>query len=97
MSSSLQEITRRRRLLVARVSEQRGTFALQAGALRQSFGLVDLAWRGYRRLIATPLTGILVAAGLLVIGPGKLLRLGYRSGLLVVGLLRLTRIFRALR
>jgi hypothetical protein len=97
MSSRLQEITRRRRLLVARASEQRGAFALQAGALRQYFGFADLTWRGYRLLMATPLTGILAAAALVVIGPGRLLRLGYRSGLLVVGLLRLMRIFRALR
>jgi len=97
MSNRLDEITRRRRLLVAQADEQRGAFALQAGALRQSFAIVELAWRGYRRLKATPLVGVLIAAGLLVIGPGKLLRLGYRSGLLVVGLLRLMRILRALR
>lgn len=97
MSSRLHEITRRRRLLVARAREQRGAFVLQAGALRQSFAFADLAWRAYRLLTATPLMGMLVAAGLVVIGPGRLLRLGYRSGLLVVGVLRLMRMFRALR
>ena len=97
MSARLRNIVRKRRLLVARAAEQRGDFAVTAGALRQSLVLVDLAWRGYRRLKASPVTVAVVAAALVTAGPGKLLRIGYRSGLVVLGLLRLARILRTLR
>jgi len=97
MSARLREIVRKRRLLVARATEQRGEFAVQAAAIRQSFAFADLAWRGYRRLKSSPVGVAVVAAALVAVGPGKLLRMGYRSGLIVVGLLRLIRIFRALR
>lgn len=97
MSTRLREIVRKRRLLVARATEQRGELAVQAGAVRHSLAFADLAWRSYRRLKSSPVAAAVVAAALIAVGPGKLLRMGYRSGLIVVGLLRLIRIFRTLR
>lgn len=97
MSVRLRDIVRKRRLLVARATEQRGDLAVQAGAVRQSLAFADLAWRGYRRLKSSPVTVAVVAAALVAVGPGKLLRIGYRSGLVVLGLLRLAKMFRTLR
>ena len=97
MSAPLREIVRKRRLLVGRAAEQRGELAVQAVAARQSLAFADLAWRGYRHLKSRPIGVAMVAAALAAIGPGKLLRVGYRSGLIVVGLLRLIKIFRKLR
>jgi hypothetical protein len=97
MSTRLREIVRRRRLLVALATEQRGDFALHAGDVRRSLAFADLAWRGYRRLKSNPVVLAVLAAGLLTIGPGRLLRTGYRSGLTLLGLLRLIKIFRAMR
>lgn len=97
MSGSLDEIVRRRRALAAEAQQQRAALAAQVAALRQSFAFVELARRGYLRLKGSPLIGVALAAGLIVLGPGRLLRLGYRSGLLVVGLLRLMRMLRVLR
>ena len=97
MSPRLRDIVRKRRLLVARATEQRGELAVQAGAVRQSLAFADLAWRGYRRLKSSPVTVAVVAAALVAVGPGKLMRVGYRSGLIVLGLLRLAKMFRALR
>lgn len=95
MSARLSEIVRKRRLLVVRAAEQRGEFAVQAVAARKSLAFADLAWRGYRHLKSRPVA--IAAAALVAIGPGKLLRMGYRSGLIVMGLLRLIKIFRMLR
>ena len=97
MSAPLREIVRKRRLLVGRAAEQRGELAVQAVAARQSLAFADLAWRGYRHVKSRPIGVAMVAAALAAIGPGKLLRVGYRSGLIVVGLLRLIKIFRKLR
>jgi hypothetical protein len=97
MSARLRNIVRKRRLLVARAAEQRGDLAVKAGALRPSLALADLAWRGYRRLKSSPVTVAVVAAALVAVGPGKFLRAGYRSGLILLGLLRLARILRTLR
>lgn len=97
MSVRLRDIVRKRRLLVARATEQRGDLAVQAAAVRQSLAFADLAWRGYRRLKSSPVTVAVVAAALVAVGPGKLLRIGYRSGLVVLGLLRLAKMFRTLR
>lgn len=97
MSDRLREIVRKRRVLVARATEQRGDLAVQAAGLRQSLAYVDLLWRGYRRLKSSPVAVAVVAAGLVAVGPGRLLRMSYRSGLMVVGLLRLIKIFRTLR
>lgn len=97
MSGSLDEIVRRRRALAAEAQQQRAALATQVAALRQSFAFVELARRGYLRLKSSPLLGVALAAGLILLGPGRLLRLGYRSGLLVVGLLRLMRMLRVLR
>ena len=97
MSPRLRDIVRKRRLLVERATEQRGELAVQAGAVRQSLAFADLAWRGYRRLKSSPVTVAVVAAALVAVGPGKLMRVGYRSGLIVLGLLRLAKMFRTLR
>jgi len=97
MSGRLREIVRRRRLLVALATEQRGEIAAQAAEVRQSLALADLAWRGYRRLKSNPVVIAVAAAGLFAIGPGRLLRTGYRGGLTLLGLLRLIKLFRALR
>ena len=97
MSARLREIVRKRRLLVARAAAQRDELGVQAAALRQSLAFADLAWRGYRHLKSRPLGVALAAAALVVIGPGKLLRVGYRSGLIAVGLLRLIKLYKTLR
>ena len=97
MSPRLRDIVRKRRLLVVRATEQRGELAVEAGAVRQSLAFADLAWRGYRRLKSSPVTVAVVAAALVAVGPGKLMRVGYRSGLIVLGLLRLAKMFRTLR
>ncbi len=97
MNGRLREIVRRRRLLVALATEQRVEIALQAGEVRQSLALADLAWRGYRRLKSNPVVIAVAAVGLFAIGPGRLLRTGYRGGLTLLGLLRIVKLFRALR
>ena len=97
MNGRLREIVRRRRLLVALATEQRVEIALQAGEVRQSLALADLAWRGYRRLKSNPVVIAVAAVGLIAIGPGRLLRTGYRGGLTLLGLLRIIKLFRALR
>lgn len=97
MSARVREIVRKRRLLVARAAEQRGELAVQAVAVRQSLAFVDLAWRGYRWLKSSPVVVAVVAAALVAVGPGKFVRTGYRSGLMVMGLLRLIKIIRTLR
>jgi YqjK-like protein len=97
MSGRLREIVRKRRMLVAHATEQRGKLAMQAVAVRQSLAFADLAWRGYRHLKSRPVGAALAAAALVAIGPGKLLRVGYRSGLIVMAVLRLIKIFRTLR
>lgn len=97
MNERLREIVRRRRLLVARATEQRGDFAEHVAAVRHSLSFADLAWRGYLHLKSRPVGVALVAAALVMVGPGKLLRMGYRSGLIVVTVLRVIKIFRALR
>ncbi len=97
MSHRLRDIVRRRRLLVARAAAQRSDLAVQAAAVRQSLSFVDLAWRGYLQFKSRPVGVALVAAALVMVGPGKLLRMGYRSGLIVVTVLRVIKILRALR
>jgi hypothetical protein len=97
MSARLRQIVRKRRLLVARATEQRGELAVEAAALRHSLAFAELAWRGYRHLKSRPVGIALIAAALVVVGPGKLLRLGSRSGLIFMAALRLIKIFRALR
>ncbi|HKB81909.1 MAG TPA: YqjK family protein [Burkholderiales bacterium] len=97
MSTRLREIVRKRRLLVVQTAEQRGELAVQAAAVRQSLAIVEVVWRGYRHLKSRPVGVAIVAAALAVLGPGKLLRVGYRSGLVVMAVLRVVRIFRMLR
>ena len=97
MNDRLRSIVRRRRLLVALAAEQRAEFALQASTLSRSLVFADIAWRGYRRLKSSPLVLALAAAAVLTVGPARLVFIAYRSGLLVQGLLRLARLFKALR
>ena len=97
MSARLREIVRKRRLLVARAVEQRGELGRQAVAIQQSLAFVDLAWRGFHLLKSRPVGVAMAAAALVAIGPGKLLRVGYRSGLIAMAALRLIKIFRTLR
>jgi hypothetical protein len=97
MSDRLHDIVRRRRLLVALATEQRSELAVQTAEVRQSLAFAELAWRGYRRLKSNPVVAAVVVAGFAAIGPIKLLRSGYRSGLTILGLLRLIKLFRTLR
>ena len=97
MNDRLREIILRRRALVARAAEQRGELAVHAASVRQSLAFADIVFRGYRNLKTRPIGVVLVTAALVVIGPGKLLRMGYRSGLLIMGVLRIIRFLRALR
>jgi hypothetical protein len=97
MSDRLRDIVRRRRLLVALVTEQRGELAVQAAEVQESLAFAELAWRGYRRLKSNPVVVAVVVAGFAAIGPIRLLRSGYRSGLTILGLLRLLKMFRTLR
>ena len=97
MTTRLREIVRRRRLLVALATEQRAEIALQAAEVRQSLAFADFAWRGYRRLKSNPVVIAVAAAGLFAIGPGRLLRTGYRGGLTLLGVLRVIKLFKALR
>jgi hypothetical protein len=91
MNDRLRSIVRRRRLLVTLAAEQRGELAMQAGTLRRSLAFAEVAWRSYRRLKASPVVVAVAAAAVLMVGPGRLLNMAYRSGLLVQGLLRLAR------
>jgi YqjK-like protein len=97
MSTRLREIVRKRRLLVVQATAQRGELAVQAAAVQQSLAFADLAWRGYHHLKSRPVGVAIVAAALVAIGPGKLLRVGYRGGLIAMAVLRLIKIFRSLR
>ena len=97
MSARLREIVRKRRFLVARAAGQRGELAVQAAAVQQSLAFADLAWRGYRYFKSRPVGVAIVAAALVAIGPGKLLRVGYRGGVIVMAVLRVIKIFRKLR
>ena len=97
MSARLREIDHKRRLLVTRAAEQRGELIVQAAAARKSLAFADLAWRGYRHLKSRPVGMAIVAAALLAIGPGKLLRVGYRSGMIIMAGLRLIKMFRTSR
>ncbi|HWA14360.1 MAG TPA: YqjK family protein [Burkholderiales bacterium] len=97
MNDRLREIALRRRQLVALAAEQRGDLAAQAVSLRRSLDWVDLLRRGGNALRSRPLAAGVAAAALMVVGPRRLLRLVYRSGLLLPIALRLVRIARALR
>jgi hypothetical protein len=97
MNDRLRDIALRRRQLVALAAEQRGEFAAQAVSLRHSLDWVDMLRRGGNALRSRPLVIGAVAAGLMVVGPRRLLRFVYRSGLLLPIALRLVRIVRAFR
>jgi hypothetical protein len=97
MNARLRQIAQRRRALVAEAAEQRGQFAADAGALRQSLDWVDAVRRGGQALRNRPLLVGTVAAGFMLVGPGRLLRLAYRTGLVLPLALRVLRLIRALR
>jgi len=97
MNNRLRQIAQKRRLLVAEAAEQRGELAAQSANLRQSLDWVDLFRRGGHALRARPLVVGAVAAGAMVVGPRRILRFVFRSGLLLPIALRVIRIVRALR
>ena len=97
MNNRLRQIAQKRRMLVAEAAEQRGALAAHAVTLRLKLGWVDMFRRGGSALASRPLLVGAVAAGMMVIGPGRILRFVYRSGLLIPIGLRVLRIIRALR
>lgn len=97
MNARLREIVHRRRLLVAQATEQRGDFAVHAAALRRSLSFVDAAWRGYKHLKSRPVGVAVAAVALAAFGPGRLVRMGYRGGFILMTALRLIKFIRTLR
>ena len=97
MDNRLRQIAQKRRMLVAEAAEQRGELAAHAVTLRQKLGWVDMFRRGGSALASRPLLVGAVAAGVMVVGPSRILRFVYRSGLLIPIGLRVFRIIRALR
>lgn len=97
MSARLQEIVRKRRLLVALAREQRLQLAAEAVVCQRTLGYADMAWRGYRRLKSNPIIAAIGGTALLALGPGKLLRKGYRGAMFLVGLLRVFKLVKTLR
>ncbi len=94
MSARLRQIVSRRRMLVALAAEQRGRVSAESVALRQSLSVADALRRAGQYLKAKPLLVGAAATGLMVIGPRRLLRLSYRSGLLLPVVLRIIRAVR---
>lgn len=90
----MRQIVSRRRMLVALAAEQRGRLAAESVVLRQSLSVADSLRRAGQYIRSKPLLVGMVATGLMVIGPGRLLRLGYRSGLLLPVVLRIIRALR---
>jgi hypothetical protein len=97
MNDRLRQIAIKRRQLVAQAAEQRGELAAHAITLRQRLDWIDMFRRGGRALRSRPLVVGAVAAGVMLAGPSRILRLVYRSGLLLPVALRVLRIVRALR
>jgi len=95
MSARIRDIISRRRMLVALAAEQRSRIAAESVALRQSLSIADSLRRAGRYIKSQPLLVGVAAAGLMVIGPKRLLRLGYRSGLLLPAILRIVRAVRS--
>ncbi len=94
MSARIREIISRRRMLVALAAEQRGRIAADSVVLRQSLGMADSLRRAGRYIKSQPLLVGAAAAGLMAIGPRRLLRLAYRSGVLLPVVLRIIRAVR---
>ena len=94
MSARIRQIISRRRMLVALAAEQRGRLAAESVVLRQSLGVADTLRRAGSYIKSQPVLVGAAAAGLMVIGPRRLLRLGYRSGLLLPVVLRIIRAVR---
>lgn len=94
MSARIRQIISRRRMLVALAAEQRGRIAADSVVLRQSLGMADSLRRAGRYIKSQPFLVGAAAAGLMVIGPRRLLRLAYRSGLLLPVVLRIIRTVR---
>ncbi len=94
MSARIRQIISRRRMLVALAAEQRGRIAADSVVLRQSLGMADSLRRAGRYIKSQPFLVGAAAAGLMVFGPRRLLRLAYRSGLLLPVVLRIIRTVR---
>ncbi len=97
MSTRLQEIVRKRRLLVALAREQRLQLAADAAGCKHGLSYADMAWRGYRRMKSNPIVVAIGGTALLALGPGKLLRKGYRGAMFLMGLLRVFKLVKTLR
>jgi YqjK-like protein len=97
MRRSVSQIESRRRALVAIASVQRSELAVQGVMVEQSLRAADLAVRGYRYLRSHSLVIPLAVAALAALGPRRVIRLGYRSGLLYWVAQRLVRSVRAVR
>lgn len=94
MSARIRQIISRRRMLVALAAEQRGRIAADSVVLRQSLSMADSLRRAGRYIKSQPFLVGAAAAGLMVFGPRRLLRLAYRSGLLLPVVLRIIRTVR---
>ena len=94
MSDRIRQIMSRKRMLVALAAEQRGRLAAESLVLSRSLGMADTLRRAGRYIKSQPVLVGAAAAGLMVIGPRRLLRLGYRSGLLLPVVLRIIRAVR---
>lgn len=94
MSARIRQIISRRRMLVALAAEQRGRIAADSVVLRQSLGMADSLRRAGGYIKSQPFLVGAAAAGLMVFGPRRLLRLAYRSGLLLPVVLRIIRTVR---
>jgi hypothetical protein len=97
VNTRLNEIAHRRLALVGQAAEQRDRLAAEASDLRQALSMADALRHPGRMLRSRPLAVSLAAAGLMVIGPRRLLRFAYRTGLLLPVAVRLLRIIRMLR
>jgi hypothetical protein len=97
VNTRLDEIAHRRLALVGQAAEQRDRLAAEASDLRQALSMADALRHTGRMLRSRPLAVSLAAAGLMAIGPRRLLRFAYRTGLLLPVAVRLLRIIRTLR
>ena len=97
MNTRLHQIAQRRLALVGQAAEQRDRLAADATELRQALGMADMLRRTGTALRSRPLAVAVAAAGLVLIGPRRMLGFVYRSGLLLPMAVRVLRIIRTLR
>jgi hypothetical protein len=95
--SRLEDIVNHRRALVAAAELQRRELAFDVAGLRQSLRFADVGMRAYRVARSNSFLITLGLLGVAALGPRRLVRLGYSTGLLAVGLRRLMATVRSLR